>query len=62
MRILQRKQLSTLSDKVLRLSCPQSWREMTQEQLHYTLSLLGEGYRGVELRTGAVNDQAAGVC
>lgn len=51
MRIRQRKQPSTGSDKVLRLSCPQSWREMTQEQLHYTLSLLGEGYRGVELRT-----------
>ena len=51
MRIRQRKQPSTGSDDVLRLSCPQSWGEMTQEQLRFTFSLMADGLRGVELRT-----------
>ncbi len=51
MRIRRRRQPSTGSDEVLRLSCPQSWQEMTQEQLRYTLTLMAEGCKGVELRT-----------
>lgn len=44
---------STLSaDGVLHLSCPRSWKEMTQEQLHYALHVIGCGmYGSVEGRT-----------
>ena len=51
MRTQQRNQPSTGSDSVLRLSCPQSWKEMTQEQLQLTLRLMAEGCKGVDLRT-----------
>ena len=44
---------STLSaDGVLHLSCPRSWKEMSQEQLHYALHVIGCGmYGSVEGRT-----------
>ena len=44
---------STLSaDRVLRLTCPRSWSEMTQEQLRYALHVIGCGlYSSVEGRT-----------
>ena len=44
---------STLSaDGVLHLSCPRSWKEMSQEQLHYALHVIGCGmYSSVEGRT-----------
>ena len=44
---------STLSaDGVLHLTCPRSWREMTQEQLRYALHVVGCGlYSPVEGRT-----------
>lgn len=44
---------STLSaDGVLHLTCPRSWKEMTQEQLRYALHVLGCGmYSSVEGRT-----------
>lgn len=51
---------STLSDNlgrltpegVLQLSCPRSWKEMTQEQLRYALHVIGCGmYSSVEGRT-----------
>lgn len=44
---------STLSaDGVLHLQCPRSWEELSQQQLHYTLDLLGCGlYNDVEIRT-----------
>lgn len=44
---------STLSaDGVLRLTCPRSWHEMTQEQLRYALHIIGCGlYSPVEGRT-----------
>ena len=42
----------TSSDKVLHLECPKSWAEMSQEQLQYTLDLIGSGlYNDVEIRT-----------
>ena len=42
----------TSSDKVLHLKCPKSWAELSQEQLHYTLDLIGSGlYNDVEIRT-----------
>ncbi len=44
---------STLSaDGVLHLTCPRSWKEMTQEQLRYALHVIGCGmYSSVEGRT-----------
>lgn len=57
---MPRIQPSTLSDKygqltsegVLQLSCPRSWKEMTQEQLRYALHVIGCGmYSSVEGRT-----------
>lgn len=46
-------QPSTLSaDGVLHLTCPRSWKEMTQEQLRYALHVIGCGlYSSVEGRT-----------
>lgn len=43
---------STLSaDGVLHLTCPRSWKEMSQEQLHYALHVIGCGmYSSVEGR------------
>lgn len=42
----------TSSDRVLHLECPKSWAEMSQEQLRYTLDLIGSGlYSDVEIRT-----------
>lgn len=42
----------TSSDKVLHLECPTSWGEMSQEQLHYALDLIGSNlYSDVEIRT-----------
>lgn len=45
--------LSTLSaDGKLHLHCPKSWAELSQQQLHYVLDLLGCGlYNDVEIRT-----------
>lgn len=50
---MQKTAPSTLSaDGVLRLTCPRSWKEMTQEQLHYALHIIGCGmYSSVEGRT-----------
>ena len=50
---MQRTVPSTLSaDGVLRLTCPRSWKEMTQEQLRYALHVIGCGlYSSVEGRT-----------
>ena len=50
---MQKTVPSTLSaDGVLHLSCPRSWREMTQEQLRYALHVIGCGlYSSVEART-----------
>ena len=44
---------STLSaDGVLHLTCPRSWKEMTEEQLRYALHVIGCGmYSSVEGRT-----------
>lgn len=44
---------STLSaDGVLHLTCPRSWRDMTQEQLRYALHVIGSGLHSpVEART-----------
>lgn len=40
------------NDQTLRLSCPRSWKEMTQEQLRYALHVIGCGmYSSVEGRT-----------
>ena len=52
MRTKQRTARFTSSDKVLHLECPQSWGEMSPEQLHYTLDLIGSNlYSDVEIRT-----------
>ena len=52
MRTKQRTARFTSSDKVLHLECPKSWAEMSQEQLHYTLDLIGSNlYNNVEIRT-----------
>ena len=50
---MQKTAPSTLSaDGVLHLTCPRSWREMTQEQLRYALHVIGCGlYSSVEGRT-----------
>ena len=57
---MQKTVPSTLSDSlglltsegVLRLSCPRSWKEMSQEQLRYALHVIGCGmYSSVEGRT-----------
>ena len=57
---MQKTAHSTLSDKygrltaegVLQLACPRSWKEMSQEQLHYALHVIGCGmYSSVEGRT-----------
>lgn len=50
---MQKTVPSTLSaDGVLHLTCPRSWREMTQEQLCYALHVIGCGlYSSVEGRT-----------
>jgi hypothetical protein len=50
---MQKTAPSTLSaDGVLHLTCPRSWKEMTQEQLHYALHVIGCGmYLSVEGRT-----------
>ena len=42
----------TSSDKVLHLECPTSWGQLSKEQLHYTLDLIGSNlYNEVEIRT-----------
>lgn len=50
---MQKTVPSTLSaDGVLHLTCPHSWKEMTQEQLRYALHVIGCGlYSSVEGRT-----------
>ena len=50
---MQKTAPSTLSaDGVLHLTCPRSWKEMTQEQLRYALHIIGCGmYSSVEGRT-----------
>lgn len=50
---MQKTQPSTLSaDGVLHLTCPRSWKEMTEEQLRYALHVIGCGlYSSVEGRT-----------
>ncbi len=50
---MQRTVPSTLSaDGVLHLTCPRSWKEMTQEQLRFALHVIGCGlYSSVEGRT-----------
>ena len=50
---MQKTAPSTLSaDGVLHLTCPRSWKEMTQEQLRYALHVIGCGmYSSVEGRT-----------
>lgn len=50
---MQKTAHSTLSaDGVLRLTCPRSWAEMTQEQLRYAFHVIGSGlYSSVEGRT-----------
>ena len=50
---MQKTVPSTLSvDGVLHLTCPRSWKEMTQEQLRYALHVIGCGlYSSVEGRT-----------
>ena len=50
---MQKTVPSTLSaDGVLHLTCPRSWKEMTQEQLRYALHIIGCGmYSSVEGRT-----------
>ncbi|MBR2290786.1 MAG: hypothetical protein IJ868_00530 [Prevotella sp.] len=46
---------SISSDNVLRLHCPASWGELSQEQLRYVLSLIGSNlYSDVEIRTMAL--------
>lgn len=43
---------SISSDKVLHLHCPSRWGELSQEQLRYTLEMIGCGlYSDVEVRT-----------
>lgn len=42
----------TSSDKVLHLECPTSWKQLSLEQLHYVLDLIGSNlYNEVEIRT-----------
>ena len=42
----------TSSDKVLHLECPTSWQQLSTEQLHYVLDLIGSNlYNDVEIRT-----------
>ena len=50
---MQKTAPSILSaDGVLHLTCPRSWKEMSQEQLHYALHVIGCGmYSSVEGRT-----------
>ena len=50
---MQKTAPSTLSaDGVLHLTCPRSWKEMSQEQLRYALHIIGCGmYSSVEGRT-----------
>ena len=50
---MQKTVPSTLSaDGVLHLTCPRSWKEMTQEQMRYALHVIGCGmYSSVEGRT-----------
>lgn len=50
---MQKTVPSTLSaDGVLHLTCPRSWKEMTEEQLRYALHVIGCGlYSSVEGRT-----------
>ena len=50
---MQKTVPSTLSaDGVLHLTCPRSWKEMTGEQLHYALHVIGCGlYSPIEGRT-----------
>ena len=50
---MQKTVPSTLSaDGVLHLTCPRSWKEMSQEQLRYALHIIGCGmYSSVEGRT-----------
>ena len=50
---MQKTVPSTLSaDGVLHLTCPRSWKEMTEEQLRYALHVIGSGlYTSVEGRT-----------
>lgn len=44
--------ISSDKDKVLHLHCPSSWGELSQEQLRYTLDLIGCNlYTDVEIRT-----------
>lgn len=52
MRTEKRTGPSISSDKVLRLECPTSWGELSQQQLHYVLDLIGSNlYSDVEIRT-----------
>ena len=53
MRTMQRTAHSTLSaDGRLKLTCPLSWKEMSQEQLRVALHIMGGGlYSSVEART-----------
>lgn len=52
MRTLLTKAPSISSDNTLQLSCPTCWREMTQEQLRFTLGLIGSDlHDSVSLRT-----------
>lgn len=51
-RILQSQLPSISSDNHLRLSCPKSWAEMSQEQLRHTFDLIASGFHNsVALRT-----------
>ena len=52
MRTSKETRPSISSDKVLHLSCPTKWSELSQEQLRYCLTLIGSGlYNEVEIRT-----------
>ena len=52
MRTLLTKAPSISSDNVLKLSCPTRWGEMTQDQLRFTLGLIGSNlHDSVSLRT-----------
>lgn len=52
MRTSKETRPSISSDKVLHLTCPTKWSELSQEQLRYCLTLIGSGlYNEVEIRT-----------
>lgn len=49
---MQKTAPSISSDKVLHLHCPKAWGELSQDQLRYTLNLIGCSlYSDVEIRT-----------